>query len=174
MHPALLGHAGNQVIQQAIVHAHFFRHNFPYVLGNFESRNVALLHSDLVAFGLTAGFLRLLEVSSDAVDVRLAVQAEHLWRRREREARSIIGAVPEAMARIKYVGRREAIGRVVRTAVGECSDHRLLRCVVKFVPAESSRSGKDEAWLVTAYFLGQRELRRLLRRQEIRPLFNDA
>jgi hypothetical protein len=171
MHPVLLGQSGNQVAQQAAVQAHYFRNAFPYGLVNLQSRNIALLQSDLVAFVLTSVFLSLIDVSSEAVDVRIAVQAEHLWKRRRREARLIIDAIPEAMARIKYIGYRHAVGRIVRTVIGECLDHQLLCCIIKFVPARSARSGKDEAWMLTSYFVRQSELSRLLRRQDVRPVF---
>lgn len=170
MHPVLLGHAGNQVAQQAAVQAHHFRDTFPYAIVNLQSRNIALLQSDLVAFTLTSDFLSLVDVASEAVDVRISVQAEHLWKRREREARSIIDAIPEAMARIKYVGRRDANGRIVRTVIGECSGRKFLRCIIKFVPAKLARSGRDEALMLTAYFVGQTELARLLRRRDVRPV----
>jgi hypothetical protein len=165
-----VGHAGNQVAHLATVPAYCLRSSGSY----FEIRNVPLLQSDLVAFGLTSSFLSLLGVSTQAVDVRFSVQAEHLWRRREREARSIIDAIPEAMARVKYIGGRDTSQRTERIALGECSGNRLLCCIIKFVPAQHAKSGTDEAWMSTAYFVRQAELRRLLRRKGIRPSFKNS
>jgi hypothetical protein len=168
MYPA--GHSGNQSAHLVAVHAHRFREPFPYAQVILASRNIAALQSDLVAFKLTGEMVSLLGISTLAVDVLISVQAEHLWRRREREAREIIEAIPKAVSRIQYIGGRDANARVIRTIVGAASNHSLLRCIVKFVPAQSARSGTDEAWLLTAYFLGQTELRRLLRRKDVRPV----
>ncbi len=170
MHPVLLAHAGNFVAQQTAVQAHWCRPYISHNPVNFHTRNVALLGSDFVAFRITPAFLALVEISSAAVEVRISAQAEHLWRKHPRDARAIIDAMPDAMARIKFVGHRDAVHRVVRTVLGENSGDRLLKCVVKFVPAALARTGADEAWLLTAHFIRKGERNRLLRRGEIRPV----
>jgi len=160
---------------QAAAQAHYFRARFPYAIANFQSRNIALLQSNLVAFLLTNDFLSLIDVVSDAVEVRCFAQAEHIWKRREAEAQSIIDALPDAMARIKYVGHRDVISAgIVRTAIGECSDRRLILCGIKFLPAKGAWSGKDEAWMSTAYFVGVTELSRLLKRGKIVPILRTS
>jgi hypothetical protein len=91
-------------------------------------------------------------------------QAEHVWKRRPREARGIVLALPGVISRIKYVGRipgkhhpQESSLVLRRTTSSYCAS-------LKFVSATKARSGADEAWLKTAYFAGAKEIRRLLGR----------
>ena len=173
MHPALLGHATAQSRSLHAFHSHFFGPS-SYPIQVQETRNIALLMSNRVAFDLTEGLIVLLEVESDARSALVEKQAEHVWKRRPREAREIVLALPGVISRIKYLGRIPGEHHPTRIVVGATEDSKFLLCIVKFVSAAKARSGADEAWLKTAYFADAKEISRLLGRRVIRPLRSDA
>ena len=129
---------------------------------------VAALRADMIVRRLDSNLLRLLNVATRALDLRMELQAEHLHRRRPRQAHSLLAALPEVLDNIRYLGTQSRCNRQ-RTAVGMCTAERLVLVGLKFFPAHLSRSGDDEAWVTTAYFLGQSELRRQVSNGTLRP-----
>jgi hypothetical protein len=156
---------------QAAVFSHFASHNFAaYDPGRSY---VAALCADLVVLKLYSQFLSIFGVITEACDIRLRNQGRHIHIRRTREAHLIIEAIPQALTHVKYVGRRYP-DKHIYTAVGKSESRYLLLVGIEFVRAESAPSGKDEAWVTTAYFLKEPELRRQLRKQVLRPLISHA
>src|SRR4051812_17281402 len=92
------GHAGTRMLIEAGHSRRPMFSDLPAV------RNVVLLQSPLTVFLLSKAFLSLVDVVTDAVEVRAGVQAEHLWLRRKRDAHALIEAIPAAMMHLKYVG----------------------------------------------------------------------
>jgi hypothetical protein len=167
MHPS-------QRAAYAAVFAHFQRDDSAANLNADRQRGgIAALRADIVVMTLTEHFQAILGVTTSADNLVLPVQGQHIRTSRGREAHVIIDAIPQALARIKYLGQRQP-DNIERMAVGEYKLGRLLLVGVRFLPAERARSKRDEAVVTTAYFLRNSELRRLLRRGQLRPVTSGA
>lgn len=119
---------------------------------------------------LSVELLSTLGVSSKANWLLLSVQGQHIRERRKHEAQVIVMTIPAALDQLKYHGRRKGVGNV-HTVVGRSGLGRYLLVGIKFVPARRARSSQDEAWVTTAYFVRQKELKRQLKNGELRPYF---
>lgn len=137
-----------------------------------DTRSLPLLLSDHLAFALSAGLLSALQVATNATHARAAVQAEHLWKRRPTVARDLISRLPEAAENVEYVGTLCGSEPGIRRFVGRSKNRQLVFCALKFLVATAGRSGEDEVWLRTAYYIGQGELHRLLQRRKLKPLLS--
>ena len=114
---------------------------------------VAPLSSELTA---------LLGVNTLAKQILLPIQGRHIRKQRLDEARSVIASIPNALTRIRYLGNRELPHEY--TLVGKLDDKRLLLVGIKFVPANRASSNQDEALLTTSHYLGQDNLKRMLKK----------
>lgn len=135
-----------------------------YVNASRRRSYFSALHASISVMKITEDFLSVLNVSTNAVDLLIPYQGQHIKVRRRSESTKIIDAIPQALTHIKYVGRRGSPSpKGERTVVGAYEIGHMVKTCMLF---ESER-----AVVTTAYFLRGRELRRLLRRKEIQPIF---
>jgi len=157
------------IAHQAAVQAHYAAvHAAMAMMG----RNVALLfEADTFLMKLSPDFLSLFSVDCTADGLVIPKGGKHIRAQRPRDAEEIIPGLLRALANVKYVSeRRNRKGEIEYGAIGELRPGRLLFVLVKFVPARRAASGKDEAWVPTSYIVDAKEVRRLLRRGQLRPL----
>jgi hypothetical protein len=119
---------------------------------------------------INAALLSLLEVSSHAKDLLLAGHGDHIRRRRRESAPEIIRGIPAALVHVTHVGYRCSERGVRHVVVGRSDIGKKLLVVLEFRPAESAPTGKDEAWVVTAYYVDDKELRRSLGKKLLRQI----
>jgi hypothetical protein len=107
----------------------------------------------------------LLGVQTYAVSLLLPTQGAHIGQRRRAQRSEIIAALPEALQRIEYIG---AQGPHKFSAVGRCGTDCLLFMALKFL--HGGQSQRDEAWISTAYFVGDASLGRKVRAEQLRQV----
>ena len=129
---------------------------------------VAALRADVIVRRMDTQLASLLRVTTHAEHLRMELQAEHLHVRRPREAHLILAAMNDSLSNIEYVSTQGPC-TTRRTAVGRCMDGRLLLIGLKFLGAHLAKSGSDEAWVLTAYYLRENDLRRKLNSGVLRP-----
>ncbi len=141
---------------------------FPYaqVARMHLGRNVAALLSDLHLGTLSAWVVATLARRNGARELYIARQAHHLHVRRGHDAPKILASMRDALSSIQFVGRRQG-GEL--TIVGTTRDP-LQSLLIGFILEPSSHDASVEiARCKTAFFVGTKEIRRQLRRGDIRP-----
>lgn len=158
-----------QIAHQAATRAHYAAVQVATAMMN---RNVALLFdADTLLMKLTGEFLSLFGVASAADSLVLTKGGAHIRQHHTRDAEEILSSLLHALTHIKYVSeRRNRRGQMERAVIGEHRPDRLLCVPIKFVPSGRATSGKDEAWVPTSFIINLREVRRLLRRGQLRPV----
>lgn len=168
MNPVLRAHIHTQAAQRVSILAHHFHpaYSVQTQLARTRAHYVAVFHANILVLELTPEFLAALGASSTAKHLLLSAQGAHIRThpQHKHEAQEIIQTLPVALKHLRYVGRHDHV------AVGESSMGRLLYVPIKFVPALRARTGQDEAWVGTAYFIRDADIRRLLQRRKLRPL----
>ncbi|MBI3776814.1 MAG: hypothetical protein HY273_14930 [Gammaproteobacteria bacterium] len=135
-----------------------------------RSNHMRVLRADILVMKLSNELLSIFDVATRPEDLLLWFQGEHIRQRRKHEANAIIEGIPRALTSIKYFGQRIVAGRGNEyTAVGEHKLGCLLLVGIKFVISKNAHSNKDEAWVTTAHFIREAELRRLLRKGAVHP-----
>lgn len=131
------------------------------------------IHGRLLVAKISAALLGVIDVATGAEDLLFAAQGDHIRQKSKRDAEAVLKALPEALGNVKYVGRTPGKPNW-RHVVGSAAVGKLVFVALKFLPAEKSYTGKDEAWITTAYFIGEREVRRRLGRNKIFPVIGPA
>ena len=150
-------------------HQHFSTISANLLSARLRQSHSFTLHAHLQVSNLTLELLSALGVTTAAQHLLLSVQGEHIRKRRKSEAQAIIAAIPHALEHLRFIGRRSA-EKEVHIVVGQRRVGRTLLVGIKFVPANRARSDRDEAWVTTAYFVRDAEVRRLLRNGQLRPV----
>jgi hypothetical protein len=123
-----------------------------------------------VAIPMPDTLATVLGVKTSAASLLLPAQGAHIARQRRDERSEIISALPEALERVEYV---EYVGTQAAhkfVAVGRCRTGRLLFMALKFVRV--GEPARDEAWISTAYFVGNATLRRKVRNKKLRQVLH--
>ena len=115
-----MSHVSRHTAVHAAARAHYQQSAFiasMHVLRQ-NSRNVAALFADILVMKLTPELLSTLGVATQAENLLISAQGDHLRRRRKHEALAIIEAIPRALTRMTYHGLRDNSTQT-HTVVGE-------------------------------------------------------
>ncbi len=144
------------------------RHDYA-ILAAIADRRVADLPEKIAdELGISSP-VRLIKIS--------AKHQRHIINRRQVVSRLdvelCISRLSEAVANIQYqlIPQRDA--RVFELIGLVPSSNRRILFALKFIDEASSKSGKDELWIRTAYPFGQKKFKRKLSRGELRTLRSD-
>ena len=88
---------------------------------------------------------------------------EHIAQKRRAELSSLEHALEGVLTRVKYCTGKRRHNAQERTIVATYTPEKWLVVGLKFV-------GKDEAWVQTAYFIYDKELRREIAKGTLRPV----
>ena len=166
MHPSLIAQASQR---------HATRRNNTH----FQSRhrdiqrararwNPAYL-ANVVVFKISDEFKLMLGEETNAENVIMATQGEHIRHRRRADSRRVIAGIPHALSNVDFLGLyQNKTNQYTIIGRSPCRGKQIL-VGIKFVPASRADSGKDEAWIETARFVRDSDLQRMLRKHEIKP-----
>ena len=134
-----------------------------------RARCIAPIHGNWRVASLSQELLELLAISSQADDIFLRAYGAHIQKKRAKHSERIIPLIPVTFEHISHVGSRIGTPQS-RHIVGKCGVGKSLLVGLKFVPALLAPSRHDEAWVTTAYFVDAKEITRLLKKGQLRPV----
>jgi hypothetical protein len=177
MEPALLRSPERNPAMLAvrIAHEHYVAADLhaAYVAQQHAMNTVGAILADQPVGVLSDALARALSLPTVIRQVLLSYNGmQHILREHEisvaKNPNVVLQRISEALAAPGYVRQQREARRW--EVVGFSADAARLVCVaIKFVPSASSRSGLDELWALTAFFVGARTLEKAARSSVLQP-----